>query len=308
MDPVAQSVLDAARDLGITAANRSAPFAATSLAESAIRRPRHPRSARCWPTTPSSRSSTGPLRPDHLALGTPYTFRNGRRCRSATSTTPACVKLSKDGQLALDLAEMKAIQAHFRELGREPTDVELETLAQTWSEHCSHKTLKGQIDFDGRALSTTCSRRRSSPPRRRSAAGSAPDDWCVSVFEDNAGVVTFDDELPRLLQGRDAQPPVGHRALRRREHRARRRHPRRARHRPGRQADLQHRRLLLRPARHAAGVAAAGRAAPAAGHARASSPACATTATAWASRPSTAPSASTSATSATRSSSAAPSA
>ena len=42
---------------------------------------------------------------------------------------------------------MKAVQAHFRELGREPTDVELETIAQTWSEHCSHKTLKGPIDF-----------------------------------------------------------------------------------------------------------------------------------------------------------------
>ena len=56
------------------------------------------------------------------------------------------MKLSKDGQLALTLAEMKTIQAHFRELGREPTDVELETIAQTWSEHCSHKTLKGRID------------------------------------------------------------------------------------------------------------------------------------------------------------------
>ena len=28
-----------------------------------------------------------------------------------------------------------------------PTDCELETLAQTWSEHCSHKTLRGRISF-----------------------------------------------------------------------------------------------------------------------------------------------------------------
>ena len=35
----------------------------------------------------------------------------------------------------------------FAKLDRDPTDAELETIAQTWSEHCSHKTLKGPIDF-----------------------------------------------------------------------------------------------------------------------------------------------------------------
>ena len=59
-------------------------------------------------------------------------------------------RLSKEGQLALSLAEMRTIQAHFREQGRDPSDVELETIAQTWSEHCSHKTLKGQIEFRGK--------------------------------------------------------------------------------------------------------------------------------------------------------------
>src|SRR4029079_13008462 len=58
------------------------------------------------------------------------------------------MKLSNEGQLSLNLAEMKTIQSHFRDQGRDPTDVELETIAQTWSEHCSHKTLKGQIDFE----------------------------------------------------------------------------------------------------------------------------------------------------------------
>ena len=47
---------------------------------------------------------------------------------------------------------MKAIQRHFAELGRDPTDCELETLAQTWSEHCSHKTLRGRIAFQGRTI------------------------------------------------------------------------------------------------------------------------------------------------------------
>src|SRR5262249_6960814 len=76
----------------------------------------------------------GPLHADHLAIGKPYAFR--------LVTVPvrdlddaALTKLSKDGQLALTLDEMKAVQAHFRGLGREPTDIELETIAQTWSEH-----------------------------------------------------------------------------------------------------------------------------------------------------------------------------
>ena len=55
--------------------------------------------------------------------------------------------LSQKGLLALNLEEMRAIQKYYREQGREPTDVELETLAQTWSEHCSHKTFKAAIVY-----------------------------------------------------------------------------------------------------------------------------------------------------------------
>ena len=55
--------------------------------------------------------------------------------------------LSRQGQLYLSLVEMQTIQAHFRQLDRDPTDAELETIAQTWSEHCSHKTLTGRIRY-----------------------------------------------------------------------------------------------------------------------------------------------------------------
>ena len=58
-------------------------------------------------------------------------------------------QLSTDGMLALTLAEMQAIQAHFRERGRDPTDAELECLAQTWSEHCKHKIFAAPIEFRG---------------------------------------------------------------------------------------------------------------------------------------------------------------
>jgi phosphoribosylformylglycinamidine synthase len=55
--------------------------------------------------------------------------------------------ISEKGQLYLSLQEMKAVQKYFSGLGRNPTDVELETIAQTWSEHCMHKTFKGVIEF-----------------------------------------------------------------------------------------------------------------------------------------------------------------
>ncbi len=47
------------------------------------------------------------------------------------------------GLLSLNLQEMKAIQSYFDRQGRNPTDIELETIAQTWSEHCKHKTFSG---------------------------------------------------------------------------------------------------------------------------------------------------------------------
>jgi len=56
--------------------------------------------------------------------------------------------LNKERGLSLDLAELHAIVEHFRGVGREPTDVELETLAQTWSEHCAHKTFRALITLD----------------------------------------------------------------------------------------------------------------------------------------------------------------
>ncbi|KPK62820.1 MAG: phosphoribosylformylglycinamidine synthase [Planctomycetes bacterium SM23_32] len=113
------------------------------------------------------------------------------------------MRISVEGVLSLSLEEMKTIQAHYRELGREPTDIELEILAQTWSEHCVHKTLKGHItyegpvppgwednvDADGRLVLDNLLGRTVA---RATAELDKP--WCVSVFEDNAGVIEFDGE------------------------------------------------------------------------------------------------------------------
>jgi phosphoribosylformylglycinamidine synthase len=107
------------------------------------------------------------------------------------------MQLSKSGQLYLSLAEMQTIQSYYRDLGREPTDIELETIAQTWSEHCSHKTLGGRIEYrddrGGRQFNSML-KETIFAATKTIRERLAEDDWCVSVFKDNAGVVRFDDE------------------------------------------------------------------------------------------------------------------
>ena len=63
----------------------------------------------------------------------------------------ALLRISAERRLALDLDEMRAIRDYFQSEGREPTDAELEMLAQTWSEHCVHKTFRARIDYSGPA-------------------------------------------------------------------------------------------------------------------------------------------------------------
>jgi phosphoribosylformylglycinamidine synthase II len=129
----------------------------------------------------------GPLSLDGLAQGQPYVFRRIEVPIRGLGDAEL-LALSRSGQLSLSLEEMRTIQAHFAALGRDPTDCELETIAQTWSEHCSHKTLKGTIDFEGRRIENLlretifAATETLSPP------------WLVSVFADNSGVVRFDED------------------------------------------------------------------------------------------------------------------
>jgi len=102
------------------------------------------------------------------------------------------LRLSKEKDLFLNVVEMKTIQKHYQQLGREPTDIELESIAQTWSEHCVHKTLKSEVDmtFDGQQvhfdnlLKETVFK----------ATKQLNKPWCISVFADNAGVIEFDED------------------------------------------------------------------------------------------------------------------
>jgi len=109
----------------------------------------------------------------------------------------ALLALSSERRAALDLAEMGAVRNYFRKEGRHCTDAELETVAQTWSEHCVHKTFKALIEV--RAPEGTAS---SYPPfvdnvlksyiKRATDEIAAP--WVLSAFVDNAGIVDFDGE------------------------------------------------------------------------------------------------------------------
>jgi phosphoribosylformylglycinamidine synthase II len=116
--------------------------------------------------------------------------------------------LSKDRRAALELAEMQAIQNYFIREQRDPTDVEFETVAQTWSEHCVHKTFKAKIEVYKETskqvkqedvstcvpvyLSTVDSLIKT---YLKSATDKINAPWVISAFVDNAGIIDFDDEF-----------------------------------------------------------------------------------------------------------------
>jgi phosphoribosylformylglycinamidine synthase len=107
------------------------------------------------------------------------------------------VEISQQRTLALSAEEMQAIQAWFRKLERDPTDVELECLAQTWSEHCKHKVFSATIHYEDNEGRQTIKGifpsfiRKATEDIRQALGGK---DFCASVFKDNAGVIHFKDD------------------------------------------------------------------------------------------------------------------
>ncbi len=124
-------------------------------------------------------------------------------------------RLSREAHLFLSLEEMRAVQAEYQRLGRDPREIELETLAQTWSEHCVHKTLKSEVMYrgtgeagdqgigwegrpghevrqDGTVVIHNLLKSTVAAATRRLIADGV--DWTLSVFVDNAGVIAFDEQ------------------------------------------------------------------------------------------------------------------
>jgi len=126
----------------------------------------------------------------------------------------ALLEISRKGLLALSLEEMKTIRDYYRDpafleqraaagLGRRITDCELECLAQTWSEHCKHKIFNASITYleDGKSrridsLFKTCVQAATEKIRK----DLGENDFCLSVFKDNAGVIRFDDEWNLVMK------------------------------------------------------------------------------------------------------------
>ena len=105
------------------------------------------------------------------------------------------MRLSKDGQLFLNLTEMRQIRDYWKKVGRNPTDCELETIAQTWSEHCWHKTFRGKISYKevSGKKTKTCKIDNLLKSTIMKVTKELNKPWCVSVFKDNSGVIRFDD-------------------------------------------------------------------------------------------------------------------
>ncbi|MBN1305318.1 MAG: phosphoribosylformylglycinamidine synthase subunit PurL [Anaerolineales bacterium] len=99
------------------------------------------------------------------------------------------LEVSKERRAALDLREMQAIQHYCDREARDLTDVEFEAIAQTWSEHCVHKTFKGRITFeDGRVVDSIYQ------TYIRAVTEKIEAPWVLSAFVDNAGIIDLDGE------------------------------------------------------------------------------------------------------------------
>ena len=127
----------------------------------------------------------------------------------------ALADLSERMKLSLSREDMVEIQSRYRALDREPTDVELEVIAQTWSEHCKHRIFAAEIhltrgddNHTGTApaeivdsifktyVRDVTNRIRADKPG-----------FVISAFDDNAGFIRLDDHLAVCLKAETHNHP-----------------------------------------------------------------------------------------------------
>lgn len=108
------------------------------------------------------------------------------------------VRMSKDHLWALSRDEMLAVQEYFGAEGRPPSRLEMEVIAQTWSEHCKHKVFSSMIEYQEQGkepeLIDGIFHQYIAAATREVRQAKGADDYCVSVFLDNAGVIAFDKD------------------------------------------------------------------------------------------------------------------
>ncbi|QGY39989.1 phosphoribosylformylglycinamidine synthase [Pseudodesulfovibrio cashew] len=133
----------------------------------------------------------------------------------STMSDDELMDFSRANTLALSLRELHDIRAYYADpavraereamsLAADPTDAEIEVLAQTWSEHCKHKIFSARINYENRetgktsefsSLYKTFIQGSTKQIRERNAATREGGDYCLSVFKDNAGVISFSDKI-----------------------------------------------------------------------------------------------------------------
>ncbi|HSW45345.1 MAG TPA: phosphoribosylformylglycinamidine synthase subunit PurS, partial [Phycisphaerae bacterium] len=217
MDPVAASTLAAIADMGIDTTGMSIStarlyrLAGLKSIDEAEFLARRLLSNDCIEDVHLTGFGRHDPRPDHLPVAPERPFEL-RHIPIRTLDGKALVALSRDAHLFLSLTEMRTVRDYYRKLDRDPTDLELEMIAQTWSEHCVHKTLKSEVVYEGAPLpsGSKISQKKTSGGAVRLQYGnllketiarathelidSGKARWCLSVFVDNAGVIEFDDE------------------------------------------------------------------------------------------------------------------
>ena len=215
MDPAAGTVEFALRDiLGIESSRRLRVSTARRYDIAGLSEAEVTGLARAVLFNPAiERVETSPWTPESFPE-LPAPDQTVRTVKVRGLSTEGLMALSREGHLFLDETEMEGLQAHFDAIGREPTDIELESLAQTWSEHCVHKTLKSRVHFQttrtddpidwsaipGAVVSDDGKTVEIPNLLKHTVAAATHEliaeglDWTLSVFVDNSGVIRFDDD------------------------------------------------------------------------------------------------------------------
>ncbi len=187
-DSAAESLLEAAHRLGFISLARCATGRRYELDGDVDEAGRHRLAAGLLANEVVERYAEGESIAAPLVSGTPPD-RTVTRVPLRGLDDDGLMAVSRARRLSLDVREMRAIQAVFEREGREPTDAELEMYAQTWSEHCVHKTFKARIDMTRDGEKYVVDSMFKTYIAAATEAAQSP--WLKSVFVDNAGIVGF---------------------------------------------------------------------------------------------------------------------
>jgi len=187
-DPVAEQLVRAAAEIGIPGLDQVATgqrylVSGDNLSEADL----HLLAQRLLANDVIQRYALGCIQPNFPAVAQSSGAVEQIPLRNLTDDQ--LLALSQDRRAALNLPEMQAIQAWFTVAGRDPTDIEFEMLAQTWSEHCVHKTFKAHIHLGNGQIIPGLLR---TYLRSVTEAIAAP--WVLSAFVDNAGIIEYDGQ------------------------------------------------------------------------------------------------------------------